>query len=168
MKRLVILCLTLSLLGSVRAFAQTPNPVAESNWQTYLSNHPGLAENPQLLNNPTYLHEHPQLSKWLKQHPAVAQQARGQGMWEHNGTWHNSSWWHEHNPNLVYQNHPEWAANHPEWRGANDGAVDAQNNWHDRQWWAQNHPEVVKQQHPGWLAREYQKHEHREAEHRNY
>jgi hypothetical protein len=148
MKKVAIFCLTLSLLGSLPAFAQAPNPVAEQNWQTYLSNHPGLAENPQLLNNQTYLNEHPQLSKWLQQHPAVAQQAREQGMWDHNGAWHNSSWWHEHNPNLLYQNHPGWVANHPEW--------------------AQNHPAVVRQQHPGWVAREYERHEHREAEHRNY
>ncbi len=166
MKRVVMLCLTLSLLGSLPAFAQAP--AAEHEWQTYLSNHPGLAENPQWLNNPTYMHEHPGLATWLKDHPLVARQAWEQGMWDHNGAWHNSSWWHEHNPNLFYQNHPGWAANHPEWRGPNDGAVDAQNNWHNRQWWAQNHPDVVKQQHPGWVARDVQRHEHREAEHRNY
>ena len=152
MKRIVILCLTLSMMGSLRAYAQAPNPTAEHNWQTYLARHPGLAENPQLLNNPTYLSQHKQLAKWLHDHPAVAQQARGQGMWEHNGTWHDSSWWHEHNPNLVYQNHPEWAERHEDWRGANDGDADDQHHWHARNWWIQHHPDWVKEHHPGWQS----------------
>jgi len=165
MKRIAILCLTLSLLGagSLRAFAQAPNPVAERDWQTYLSHHPGLAENPQLLNNPTYLNQHPQLAKWLKDHPLVARQAREEGMWDHDGAWHDSSWWHEHNPDWLYRYHPEWAINHPEWHGPHDGAMDAQNQWHNRQWWTQNHPDWVKTQHPGWVA-----HRHWEEEHGHY
>jgi len=162
MKRIVMLCLTLSLLASLPAFAQMPNPTAESEWQTYLARHPGLAENPQLLNNPTYLNQHPQLAKWLQEHPAVFRQAREQGMWDHNGAWHDASWWHEHNTDWMYRYHPEWAEHHPEWRGDNDGYFDEQHQWRDRHWWVAQHPEWVKQHHPGWLV-----HQHAEANHRN-
>jgi len=117
MKRIAVLfCLAGLLFAAAPVFAQVPNPVAEQNWQTYLSNHPGLAENPQLLNNQAYLNQHPGLATWLQQHPAVAQQARRQGMWDRQGNWHDSSWWHQHNPSWSNQHHPEWARNHTGWR----------------------------------------------------
>src|SRR5271163_3714144 len=101
MKRLAMICLTFSLLAALPAFAQ--NPQAEAEWQTYLSRHSGLAEHPQWLENPTYLKQHPGMVTWLRDHPAVAQQAREAGMWDRNGQWHNASWWHQNNPAWANQ-----------------------------------------------------------------
>jgi len=153
MKKLATLIAALCVcLLAASAFAQpAPNPQAEHQWQRYLSNHPGLAEHPQWLNNPTYMKDHPNMAKWLQEHPRVRADARGQGMWDrNNGQWHDSDWWREHNPNQVYQNHPEWAQNHPNWRGPNDGDYDQNHHWQNRTWWQKNHPDWVKQHHPNW------------------
>lgn len=151
MKKLVTLGLVLALLGSLRAFAQAPpNPAAEQDWQRFLSKHPGLAQNPQWLDNPTYLKEHPNMTKWLQQHPAVFRQARGQGMWDRQGNWHDSSWWHDHDADDVYRNHPEWAEYHRDWHGKNDGDADDHHHWHNRHWWMKHHPNWVREHHPGW------------------
>ena len=164
MKRIVILCLTLSMLGSFRAFAQTPNPTAEHNWQTYLARHPGLRQHPEWLNNPTYLKEHPNMSKWLRDHPAVFQQARGQGMWDQGGAWHDPSWWHKHDANAAYTNHPEWADHHRDWHGDNDGDNDDQQHWHARNWWVQHQPDWVKEHHPGWQRARQPEPDHRDRD----
>lgn len=151
MKRILILCLTLSLIGSLHAFAQTPNAVAEENWQTYLNRHPGLREHPEWLNNPAYLKDHPGMTKWLKDHPAVSRQARGRGMWDQSGAWRDSSWWRQHDANAAYKHHPEWAEHHGDWR---DGDEDHHNvgehhHWHHGHGWEKHHLQR-EEHHPGW------------------
>ena len=156
MRKIAILfaALTISTLAA-SAFAQpAPNAQAEHEWQTYLSRHPGLAEHPQWLNNPQYMKEHPNMAKWLHDHPRVLADARHQGMWDHQGQWHDSDWWRDHNPNQVHQYHPEWAENHenhPNMRGSNDGDYDEHHHWYDRGWWQEHHPDWVKQHHPNWM-----------------
>lgn len=152
MKRIAILFLTVAFCGvTASAMAQPePNGHAEHEWQTYLSRHPGLAEHPQWLNNPSYMKQHPNMAKWLQQHPRVRADARGQGMWDHEGQWRDSDWWRDNHPNQMYQNHPEWAENHPNWRGPNDGDYDDHHAWHNRAWWQHNRNEWVQKHHPNW------------------
>ncbi|MGH7842095.1 MAG: hypothetical protein ACREQT_11310 [Candidatus Binataceae bacterium] len=156
MRGIAAILLTMFLIAAaLPAFAQgaPPNPGAQEHWDQFLSRHPGLAEHPQWLRNPTYMHEHPNMAKWLQEHPRVAREARQQGMWEHDGTWHDSNWWHENNPNYASQYHPEWAENHPDWRGENDGDWDQNHkHWHARDWWVRHHRDEVEQRHPDWLA----------------
>jgi hypothetical protein len=163
MKRILMICLTVSLLAAIPAFAQQPNPQAEAEWQHYLSKHPGLAEHPEWLENPTYLKDHPNMTKWLHDHPAVAQQAREAGMWDKQGQWHEASWWREHHPNQANQYHPDWAQQHPEWeqqhpgwnpnvQAHNEGAMDEHHQWQQKEWWVEHHPNWVKEHHPGWMA----------------
>jgi hypothetical protein len=54
-------------LGVAPAFAQT----AEQDMQQYISSHPALQQNPSLMNNPSYLASHPDLSHFLQAHPQV-------------------------------------------------------------------------------------------------
>jgi hypothetical protein len=77
--RMMILlsCLTMGLALTGSAFAQVANPSAESQWQSFLSNHPGVSSN--MANNPNYLSSHPGVATWLEQHPDVAAQARQDG-----------------------------------------------------------------------------------------
>lgn len=77
--RIVVLlsCLTVGLALTGSAFAQVVNPTAETEWQSFLSNHPGVSSD--MANNPNYLNSHPGVATWLEQHPDVAAQARQDG-----------------------------------------------------------------------------------------
>jgi hypothetical protein len=70
-------CLVAGLALTGSAFAQAANPNAESQWQSFLSNHPGVTSN--MASNPNYLNSHPGVATWLEQHPDVAAQARRDG-----------------------------------------------------------------------------------------
>jgi hypothetical protein len=60
------------------ALAQVaPNPAAESQWNTFLANHPNVQAG--MINNPNYMANHPGVAQWLEQHPDVASDARRQG-----------------------------------------------------------------------------------------
>ncbi len=159
MRRIATFCLALSLLGTLPAFAQTPNSKAEAEWQHYLSKHPGLSEHPEWLSNQTYLKSHPNMTKWLQQHPNVFRQARAQGMWDHSGAWHDSSWWHQNHPDSMYKYHPEWAQNHPDWRPGDpdgDGDVDHPGHWHHpHHWWAKHHPGWEGHPGHGWKSQDH-------------
>jgi hypothetical protein len=157
MKKIIGSLLAVGLLIGVEvSFAQPmPNANAEAQWQRYLSNHPGLAEHPQWLNNPKYMSEHPNMAKWLQQHPRVREEARNQGMWDREGRWHDPDWWRDHHPNQMYQYHPEWAENHPNWRGPNDGDWDDHHHWHNRAWWQQNDRAWVEKHHPNWFHHDH-------------
>jgi hypothetical protein len=160
-KRVAILGATILAMLVTPVFAQglPPKPGPEAEWQQFLSRHPGLAEHPQWLNNPTYMKEHPNMAKWLEQHPRVVRDSRGEGMWDHEGNWHDSQWWHEHNPNYAQQYHPDWDKNHPDWAHFQQGSNESE--WQKihgervekrdarRQEWADKHPEWVEK-HPEW------------------
>jgi hypothetical protein len=156
MKNIAAVCLTLFLGTAVMpAFGQEPppNPAAQVHWQEFLSRHPGLAEHPQWLRNPEYMREHPNMAKWLQEHPRVLEDAREQGMWENDGGWHDANWWRAHHPDYVDRFHPEWAEDHPDWRGPADGAWDERHeHWHARQWWVAHDRAWVVQHHAAWLA----------------
>ena len=165
MKRTFAIFLAMFLMAAaLPAFAQgpPPNPGAEAHWDRFLSRHPGLAEHPQWLRNPTYMREHPNMEKWLHEHPRVLREARAQGMWDHNGDWHDSNWWHQNNPSYASQYHPEWVENHPDWRGANDGDWDDQHHWQARNWWMNHHRDWVEQHHHDWLAQQHEEQDHRD------
>jgi len=178
MKRIVAIFLTTLLVASVRpVFAQAPGP--EAHWDQFLSRHPGLAEHPERLNNPAYLNAHPNMKKWLDQHPAVFADARREGMWDHQGNWHDSNWWNQNQPAFWQQYHPEWAQRHPDWaqnhpyaQGPNDGDWDENHqHWYSRDWWVHHHRDWVEQHHHDWLAnhpiaeeRHEERQEHREHE----
>src|SRR5437870_3130958 len=100
--------------GASPAYAQAPNPRSEAEWQRYLGRHPGLRQHPEWLLNQNFLKAHPNMTTWLHNHPAVAQQAREQGMWDREGRWRDSSWWHNNDPDEFWEHHPEWAERHQE------------------------------------------------------
>jgi hypothetical protein len=128
-----------------------PNPQAEAEWQRYLAHHPGLREHPEWLLNPKYMQDHPNMAKWLHEHPRVLEDAREQGMWDRDGRWHDADWWRDHHPQSLYEYHPEWAETHPNWRGRNDGDWDDQHHWHFRNWWMHERKEWAQEHHPEWF-----------------
>jgi hypothetical protein len=140
----------LALAIATPVFAQTPETMAKLN--NIISEHPALQQNPRLLNNPGWLRDHPNVARFMADHPGVRRDvASGAfesnwGGWdpEHH-SWHDAYWWHQNNPQWVYANHPDWGHNygwyqndygaHPEW-------------FHNPTYqnWAAAHPE--------WVARE--------------
>src|SRR5580704_6362003 len=84
------------------AFAQT----AQQDLQQYIKSHPELQQNPGLMNNPTYRANHPDLNRFLENHPQVDRHGSG-GAYDRNDALRDSGWGH--------QNDPRGRANHPEW-----------------------------------------------------
>ena len=154
MKRLAISWLTLLLVASaIPALAQTPNPRAEAEWQHYLTKHPGLQQHPEWLLNQNFLNEHPNMTKWLQEHPAVYKQARQQGMWDNQGRWHDAQWWRQNDPKAVAQYHPNWAHEHEAEAepARGDGDWDEHHHWRAREWWVEHHHEWTEKHHPEWM-----------------
>lgn len=99
-----------------------PGPAAHrelNNFDQLLQQHPEFAEqvrqDPSLLNNPTYLSNHPELQSWLSSHPGVAQQLKNnpQAFVEHERNY-NQHLANEHRDQVhsydeVLKNHPELA-----------------------------------------------------------
>jgi hypothetical protein len=142
-----------AMLGAmwvVPAFAQNVSAGAEAQLRNWMAKDPRLEADPGLMDNPTYLHNHPNFAIWLQQHPGAHQQVREMGAYDNGHHWHDTDWWRHNNPDWIYENHPEWVRNHPEWR--NDGDWDDQHHWHDRDWWAANRGDWVVQHHPDWAA----------------
>lgn len=149
------------------AFAQNVNPRAESELQNWMARDPRLHADPGLMENPEYLHNHPNFATWLSQHPGAHRQIGEMGAYDNGHVWRDREWWHQNNPNWLYANHPEWAYNNPAWRG--EGDWDDHHVWHDRGWWQANNSAWVAQHHPDWAqVREERRDEHHEAvvEHR--
>jgi hypothetical protein len=101
-------------LSVTPAFAQT----AEQDLQQYMSNHPALQANPSLMNNPTYLADHPDLRNFIANHPQVDN--RGYGAYGRNwGRGDLDQYTSTHpdlraNPSLM--NDPNYLASHPDLR----------------------------------------------------
>jgi hypothetical protein len=130
-----LLAATLGAMFALPAFAQEVNPQAEQQLRNWMARDPRLEADPGLMDNPTYLRNHPNFATWLSQHPNVHQQVERMGAYDNNHQWHSANWWHQNNPNWVAQNHPEWAGNHPEWEHPNPGGP--------------NHPYPAYPAHPG-------------------
>jgi hypothetical protein len=149
----------LGAMFAMPAFAQSPH--AEAELQHWMARDPRLEADPGLMDNPTYLRNHPNFAIWLQQHPGVHRQVEMLGAYDANHHWRNTEWWRQNNPNWIYQNHPEWIEHHPEWRSYGDW--DEHHEWHDRGWWAANHPDWAAQHHPEWAAHREAAIEHHEA-----
>jgi hypothetical protein len=167
MKLKILICsLLAAALGTtwvLPAFAQNTSPEAEARLQRWMARDPHLQADPGLMDNPTYLHNHPNFATWLQQHPGAHQQVRAMGAYDNGHQWRNTDWWRHNNPDWIYQNRPEWVSNHPEWR--HDGDWDDQHHWHDRDWWRDNRRDWVAQHHPEW-AEAHERHEEKREEHR--
>jgi len=125
-----------------------PNEIAEANFVRFLNTHPNvaadLAKNPNLVNDPKYLGDHPGLQGFLKTHPRVQKDVQlapgtytyvnGQAEWKRaplNGSQtHNYLFEHsdvaselEANPSLVKD--PKYLAAHPGLREFLDEHPDA-------------------------------------------
>jgi len=124
----------------------------ESRLDNFLESHPhikaDLSRNPDLIFNENYRREHPELQKFMQDHPQIYGKLHNHGFWGEYGPdheWHDADWWHEHDPGWMYKNHPEWAKDHRDW-------------------------DEDREKHPGWFKREEQKahaeyEEHEEKEH---
>jgi len=153
--------LVMGVLCALPAFAQNVNPRAEAQLQNWMARDPRLRADPGLMDNPTYLRNHPEFAMWLQRHPNAHRQVEAMGAYDTNHVWRETGWWRQNNPNWIYQNHPEWIQNHPEWR--RDGDWDEHHEWHDRAWWSANHGDWVAQHHPEWAAHREAAIEHHEA-----
>jgi hypothetical protein len=146
MKLKLPVCLSIAALAFVSVFAtlasaQMPPPNVEAQFQNILAEHPDAAANPGLLRNPGWLRQHPNVNKFLADHPNVRRQiAAGDlsawGAYDEGHVWHPASWWHENHPDWVYQNHPEWAE-HYGWAQAD---YRAHPDWFHHKYW-QAHPQ---------------------------
>lgn len=151
----------LAIATAAPAFAQTRQYDADFN--NYLNHHPNeaaqLRSNPGLINNPSYIHNHPGLNTYLNNHPNVRRTIRGQtngaagpyargyGDYDSGHVWRDSDWWQQNNPGWWREHHPDWAANHPHWYP--DGDYDDHHVWRDTGWWQKNHPQDWSQWHQG-------------------
>jgi len=167
-----VVAATLGAMFALPALAQNVNPGAEAKLQNWMAKDPRLEADPGLMDNPTYLRNHPNFALWLQQHPNAHQQVEQMGAYDNNHQWHNTNWWHQNNPNWVSQNHPEWASNPTGWAnhpgGPGEGDWDEHHVWHDRGWWGANRRDWVEQHHPEWAAHHEAAVEHHEerVEHR--
>jgi hypothetical protein len=115
---------------ATRALAQMAPGQADADYSNYLSKHPNEAAqiqaNPRLIDNPTYIKNHPALAYFLDNHPNVRKTIRAQA----NGTMHGpgSAAYAGHGPGNYaarQQSHNAW------WGEKNHSAA-----WHQR------HPDV--------------------------
>jgi hypothetical protein len=168
-----VMAATLGAMFALPAFAQNVNPGAEAKLQNWMAKDPRLEADPGLMNNPTYLRNHPNFALWLQQHPNAHRQVEQMGAYDNNHQWRSTDWWHQNNPNWISQNHPEWNHNHPEWAsnptgwsnhpgGPGEGDWDEHHVWHDRGWWGANRRDWVAQHHPEWAAHHEAAVEHHE------
>jgi hypothetical protein len=104
----------------------------------FLAAHPDVAskvrEDPDLLYSKQFREEHPELQKFMQNHPNVYKKLdarigpspehamggpeHGIGAYDQSHQWRDADWWHQHDPGWVNKNHPEWANNHPDWHEA--------------------------------------------------
>ena len=124
----------------------------ESRLDHFLDSHPhmkaDLSRNPDLIFNKQYRREHPELQKFMQDHPQIYGKLHNHGFWGEYGPdheWHEADWWHEHDPGWMYEHHPEWAKDHHDW-------------------------DEDREHHPGWFKHEEKKEhaeyeEHEAAEH---
>ena len=160
-RRVLVSFAIASAICAGSAFAQTPNPKAEKQWQQFLTKHPNAQAG--LVNDPKYLAKHPGMAQWLGEHPSVSAYARQQGQiggWDARNQWHDRNWWVHNDPAWVRENHEEWLEQHEaREHDGDEGEWDEHHHWHDRGWWKKNHSEWAHHRHPGWYESEEQ-HDH--------
>ncbi|MGH7917746.1 MAG: hypothetical protein ACREQE_09775 [Candidatus Binataceae bacterium] len=124
------------LIGAVLGLLFLAPPVfaqsrqAENQFETMMRNHPEAQKNPALLNDPQWLRKHPDVKRFMNNHPGVRNQEmgrggfgeyghnhnfaenRGEGAYGPHHHWHNKEWWSKNNRNWAEQHHPEWYKNH--------------------------------------------------------
>jgi hypothetical protein len=151
------------------AFAQSRQ--SEAEFQRFLSRHPDVQANPALLSDKNYLYHHPNIAKFLQEHPGIHQQAFMMGAYDQGHVWRDSGWWYQHDPHWAYQNHPEWWRSHPEWgppvvvaAPAGIGDYDEHHVWRDRGWWEAHNRGWAQQHHPEWYAHHEVQSEHHEVQ----
>jgi hypothetical protein len=114
------------------AFAQIGQYDADFN--NYLSHHPNEAAqiraNPRLIDNPTYIKNHPGLNQYLDNHPNVRKTIRAQS---NGGMMHGEA-----------MRGPGPGA----YAGRGPGDYDSNHVWRDQGWWQKNHPDVWAKRHP--------------------
>ena len=154
--------LMLATIMARPVLAQNVNPKAERQLQHWMAEDPRLQSDPGLMDNPTYLRNHPNFATWLQEHPNAHRQVEEMGAYDNGHHWRDTDWWRHNDPDWMYEHHPEWVRDHPEWR--HDGDWDDQHHWHDRDWWRDNNRDWVAQHHPEW-AEARERHEEKREEH---
>jgi hypothetical protein len=128
-----------------------------ARFNRFLKNHPQIARdlrrNPNLIYDPNYRAQHPDLKNFLANHKDIWASIKNQryvyspsggwGAYNSQSQWRNFNWWSENG---------DWDDNH---------------NWHDRDWWEKNNRTWVEKNHPNWFAKQpphippgQMKHEH--------
>ena len=90
------------------AYAQPVNPHAEEQLQDWIAKDPRLREDPGLMDNPTYLANHPNFATWLREHPGVHRQVEEMGAYDEHHHWRDREWWKKNHADWVHQHHPHW------------------------------------------------------------
>jgi len=109
---LFLLATALSVMWTIGASAQNVSPGAERELQRWMARDPRLQADPGLMNNPTYLRNHPNFALWLQQHPGAHRQIDAMGAYDNDHHWHDRGWWGANHPDWAASHHPEWAEHH--------------------------------------------------------
>ncbi len=89
MKYLIPVLAAVFFAVAVPAFAQTAR--SEAEFQRYLVKHPEVRNNPSLLSNQQYLAHHPNIAKFLTEHPQVHRQALTMGVYDRGRVWRDAN-----------------------------------------------------------------------------
>jgi hypothetical protein len=84
----------------------------QAEYDRFMSKHPKVAANPNLLNDPHYLAKHPDVREFMNQHPNLHHEAAEQGAYGANHQWHNRDWWAHNDKKWAEEHHHEWFENH--------------------------------------------------------
>ena len=159
-RNIVVSALVMCALYAMPAFAQSRH--TENELQHWINHDPRLQADPGLMDNPTYLRNHPNFATWLREHPGAHRQVNEMGAYDRSHQWRDTNWWRRNDPDWVYQNHRDWVDAHPEWR--EDGDWDDEHHWHDRDWYEHNNAEWAHAHHPNWKEMRDEEHAERHEE----
>src|SRR5208282_372474 len=109
------------LLFAIPSMALAQESMYGEKMNKFLNDHPDVGEkvraNPSLLYDKHFREEHPDLQRFMQNHPEEYKRLNehGAGAYDEHHQWHDDGWWHDHEPNWVREHHPEWFDHHPEW-----------------------------------------------------
>jgi hypothetical protein len=170
--KVYLVAASLGAIFAAPAFAQNVSQHTEQKLQNWIAKDPRLQADPGLMNDPTYLRNHPNFATWLQQHPQAHEQVEQMGAYDKNHQWHNRDWYQKNDPDWQ-RNHPNWANNNYPNQYANtghprgEGDYDEHHEWHDRDWYRDHRQEWVKEHHPEW-AHDKEKIEAKVHEHEHH